>query len=555
MSDNLFSNNFSQGNGNFSFWDDVVVDGTFPKQFLQDDDFSDNTNSQGLLHVGYSEKVTFTNCEGINFTQCMMELDNSGGEILTFEENSGSNCETQTCYDLNIPDLLQSDIYGFDENMMNCVNVFQMNNLSVFPGVQDDSTESVDVVEQWSCCSPRIAMELISEESLTGKDNHCFQVRDSVLISQDDLSTRDNSVEQLPYCSSAMKTNKLMSDEISVTDVFTECNGAFQVNNFSQLPDPSNDCSERGDCAIQPQSCPSKKATMEMVDDVFLEQDGNADEESSNAESLIYESDNERLTLGPTSQQRFSDKESNLNVVVNNSVGMSGPETFLPVLSSNITKGTAADCNASKPKRLVLQVIRKSNTESGTKMLTGQADSNDVIEVTSQPSFVNCNRNTVTNHRSTGDESDSTMDSLSQNLNKSAIQARLNRERKKAYIAGLEKEIGVMTKEKANLERKVNSLEEKSAALDDQVMYLKSVLANESVLAKLISNINGTKIAELHSSSVMGRKRKLDADFDDRRSKEHRSSGISSGVCLHVSDERLSLELCHHCARSSEKTD
>lgn len=554
MSDKFLSN-FSQGYDNFSFWDDVVLDGALPKQLLRDDGFSDNMNSQGLHHVGCFDKDVFplNSCEEINFTQCMMELDNSEEDIPTFD--STVNCEMQTYFDLNVHDLLQPENCGFDENMMNCVNVFQMSNLSVFPGIRDESTSRVDDVEQWSCCSPKKAMELFTEENLTNKDD-CFLVSDCALIPiiQDEFSKSGNCVEQLPICSSPMKTNEHTSDEIFATEDCTVCDDVFQVNDISQLLGSVDGCSERESSAIQPSNCSSKKATKLIEDEIFVDQDSNADDDSSNGESVIYESDNgERLTLGPTSQQRMScsSEDSKSNVVVSNPVDVSGPKASLPVLSSNMIKGITADCNASKPKRFVLQVIRKPNSDSATKMLTPHTDYTDVPQITSQPSFLNHNRNIVVNYRSTGDESDSAMDNLPQHLNKSALQARLNREKKKAYIAGLEKQVGIMKKEKADLERKVNSLEEKSAALDDQVMYLKSVLANESVLAKLISNINGSKTAELSSSSVMGKKRKLDEDCNDRRTKVHKSSGTSSGICLHVSDERLSLELCHHCAQSS----
>lgn len=554
MSDNLLSN-FSQGNDNFSFWDDVVMDGALPKQLLQDDD---NTNSQGLHHVGCFDKDVFplNSCEEINFTQCMMELDNSEEDIPTFD--STVNCEMQTYFDLNIHDLLQPENCGFDDNMMNCVNVFQMSNLSVFPGIRDESTARVDDVEQWSCCSPKKGMGLFTEENLTNKDNECFQVSNCAFIPviQGEFSKRGNSVEQLPICSSPVKTNEHTSDEIFATEDCTVCDDVFQVNDISQLLGSLDDCSERERSAIQSSNCSSKKATKLMEDEIFVDQDSTADDDSSNGESVIYESDNgERLTLGPTSQQHLSccsSEDSKSNVGVNNPVNVSGLKTSVPVLSSNMIKEITADCNALKPKRFVLQVIRKPNSDSATKMLAHQTDYTDVLEITSQPSFVNRNGNIVVNHRSTGDESDSTVDNLPQNLNKSALQARLNREKKKAYIAGLEKQMGIMKKEKVDLERKVNSLEEKSAALDDQVMYLKSVLANESVLAKLISNINGSKTAELSSSSVMGKKRKLDENCNDRGTKVLRSSGTSSGICLHVSDERLSLELCHHCAQSSE---
>lgn len=148
--------------------------------------------------------------------------------------------------------------------------------------------------------------------------------------------------------------------------------------------------------------------------------------------------------------------------------------------------------------------------------------------------------------RKTGDEESDT------GLNRNAIQARINRAKKKAYIARLEEEVQKLSKEKVEMKRKIDTFEEKETNLIAEVQYLKSVLSNDSMLANLISNIGNANSVELTSPSISHHKRKLDlAARTSETSKRWKPSASSEGICLHVCQDRLSLELCHHCANSS----
>ena len=206
-------------------------------------------------------------------------------------------------------------------------------------------------------------------------------------------------------------------------------------------------------------------------------------------------------------------------------------------------------------------------------------------------------------------------------MTKSAIAARENRMKKKGFVRTLQSSVQLLTSENKTLHQQVSSLQAKVGALQTEVMYLKGVLRNESSLASLLQNIHTTPGVEFVCSdqlglaegdddsdsedtdAYVGRKRhsvgdytfkenvpaknsaythtrpgmrklaKLDHDYASQDAPKHvgtkrqllqggtdvltKQSYPGGGICLHVSDKSVSLELCAACnknASSARKT-
>ncbi|XP_065882681.1 CREB/ATF bZIP transcription factor-like isoform X1 [Dysidea avara] len=128
---------------------------------------------------------------------------------------------------------------------------------------------------------------------------------------------------------------------------------------------------------------------------------------------------------------------------------------------------------------------------------------------------------------------------------RNAIAAKKNRERKKAQMAALEKEVESLTEENSKYKKRCSTLENAVLTLNKEVEYYKTVLANDSVLAKLLHNIPNVQGVRLSSS--LGKR--PNGSGTSTPSKIPKLNGSTSGgVCLHVSKDSVSLELCAHCS-------
>lgn len=138
---------------------------------------------------------------------------------------------------------------------------------------------------------------------------------------------------------------------------------------------------------------------------------------------------------------------------------------------------------------------------------------------------------------------------------RNALQAKLNREKKKAYIASLEKQVSELSKDNDRLQGKTTKLQKERDLLDEEVTYLRSVIANQSTLSKLLNNITDVKSLSLTTSFCVAKKSFAeDHDYGQSAPKRLKSSAdhISGGVCLHVENENVSLEFCSSCARMAK---
>lgn len=135
---------------------------------------------------------------------------------------------------------------------------------------------------------------------------------------------------------------------------------------------------------------------------------------------------------------------------------------------------------------------------------------------------------------------------------KNAKQAKINREKKKAYIKSLEDDVDSLKSENLSLKERVDKLDHHKNSLEEEVEYLKSVLANQSTLSNLLKNI---PIANVKlSSSFINRKRGAAHDHDYQGPSKHTRKSKTAGVCLHVEDENVSLEFCPSCSRNAQQS-
>ena len=139
---------------------------------------------------------------------------------------------------------------------------------------------------------------------------------------------------------------------------------------------------------------------------------------------------------------------------------------------------------------------------------------------------------------------------------KNAVQAKINREKKKAYIRSLEEEIDSLKMENYAVKNSNKKIVKERDALLEEVEYLKGIIANQSVLSGLLQNIGNVDNVKL-TSSFMQRKRNAELDHDYgacSSAKRVKSTKTTAGVCLHVDKGNVSLEFCSKCAGMAQST-
>jgi len=155
---------------------------------------------------------------------------------------------------------------------------------------------------------------------------------------------------------------------------------------------------------------------------------------------------------------------------------------------------------------------------------------------------------------------------------RNAIAARENRQKKKKYVEGLENDVAQLKEENRTLKTRNESMTIVIRKLSDEVKYLRSVLANESTISLLLKSVASTPGISLSSSLMQSsgsegnekenveeerqyvtRSKKRRSDNEATPSKRTRSSS-SGGVCLHVNNGKVSLELCAKCERKATQS-
>ncbi|XP_078401835.1 CREB/ATF bZIP transcription factor isoform X1 [Cetorhinus maximus] len=141
------------------------------------------------------------------------------------------------------------------------------------------------------------------------------------------------------------------------------------------------------------------------------------------------------------------------------------------------------------------------------------------------------------------------------NRNAAATAARLNRLKKKEYVTGLELRASGLQAENHELRAENQRLSRRLDELQGEARYLRSVLANQSSLARLLNRLSGLDGMKL-SSSLCRDTEGQDHDYaiPGKRLKSEEEEGTAGGVCLHVDQSHVSIEFCSRCAQSASSS-
>ncbi|KAL5011010.1 hypothetical protein ScPMuIL_013315 [Solemya velum] len=105
------------------------------------------------------------------------------------------------------------------------------------------------------------------------------------------------------------------------------------------------------------------------------------------------------------------------------------------------------------------------------------------------------------------------IEALDERNRRNAKQAKMNREKKKAYISGLENDVAALQTENRQLKDTNQRVVEEKSVLEEEIQYLRHILANQSTLSNMLKNIENVKNVRL-TSSFSVRKRSTDHDHD-----------------------------------------
>ena len=136
---------------------------------------------------------------------------------------------------------------------------------------------------------------------------------------------------------------------------------------------------------------------------------------------------------------------------------------------------------------------------------------------------------------------------------KNAEAAKQNRQKKKLYVSSLENEAALLRNEVSSLKQRCSNLESCNTRLQTEVAYLKSILVNQSKLSSLLAKIPTSEGVHLTSSLSLGKMADpSEEEYSRRRAKRARlDDQTAAGVCLHVANDRISLEFCAECSLRS----
>jgi len=138
------------------------------------------------------------------------------------------------------------------------------------------------------------------------------------------------------------------------------------------------------------------------------------------------------------------------------------------------------------------------------------------------------------------------IDVVSDRNKKNAIQARLNRQKKKAYVESLEESVDNLSKTNAILLQENKRLQSDNSILKEELAYVKNVLSNDSSLAQLMKNIGNSQL-RLSSSFFSSKRTASEAGLEEKQPLK-----VGSGVCLHVDNNDVSVELCAKCSQMAQ---
>lgn len=128
-------------------------------------------------------------------------------------------------------------------------------------------------------------------------------------------------------------------------------------------------------------------------------------------------------------------------------------------------------------------------------------------------------------------------DPLMERCRQNAINARRNRELKKAQMAELERRAEEADQERCRLAEENRRLKEDNTRLQREVGHLSGVLRNQSRLSDILEKVSPARL-------TLG---------DATPLEEEKGAGVSRGVCLHLDGDEATLECCSVCAKKAGK--
>jgi hypothetical protein len=121
---------------------------------------------------------------------------------------------------------------------------------------------------------------------------------------------------------------------------------------------------------------------------------------------------------------------------------------------------------------------------------------------------------------------------------KQAVYARNYRQKNKTYIDEIERELSLRTAENEQFRAEKRKTSQKMAELSAEVVYLRNVIANQSTLAPILNCLT--------QNNIVGNKLQFGATSIATNNMDN-----GAGVCLHVVNGKMSVELCGTCNRKA----
>ena len=132
---------------------------------------------------------------------------------------------------------------------------------------------------------------------------------------------------------------------------------------------------------------------------------------------------------------------------------------------------------------------------------------------------------------------------------KNAIIAKRNREKKKALMDDMEKRCDKLAYDNQQLESDNGKLRHRVTTLEEEVYYLKSVLANESALSTVLSGLKSVGNLRFSSSFDASKNNKKLGSASSKNSSSSSLLTVSGGVCLHVDGNEVCMQTCATCSK------
>lgn len=150
-------------------------------------------------------------------------------------------------------------------------------------------------------------------------------------------------------------------------------------------------------------------------------------------------------------------------------------------------------------------------------------------------------------------EEDPSDDPAFEKSRKNAIIAKRNREKKKQLMEQMESRCDKLSSQNELLDTDNNKLRHRVQTLEEEVFYLKSVLANQSALSNVLSSLKSVDQIRFSSSFEASKYSKKGMHSSTNQSQRGSAAQlkVSGGICLHVDGNQVSMEMCAKCAQVS----